>query len=96
VAESYVPPKHLREIRTLFRHRVAIVKIRTMVKNEVRALLDKHGFACITARVVTVAIGGNDDIRGANKTDFYFPGVLTKATLTIDGNTIVQNGKLTA
>ncbi len=49
----------------------------------------------ITAGAVTVAIGGNDDIGGANKTDFYFPGILTKATLTIDGNTIVQNGKLT-
>jgi transposase len=44
VAESYVPPKHLREIRALIRHRVAIVKIRTMVKNEVHALVDKHGF----------------------------------------------------
>jgi hypothetical protein len=32
------------EIRTLIRHRVAIVKIRTMVKNEVHALVDKHGF----------------------------------------------------
>ena len=49
----------------------------------------------ITAGVVTVAIGGNDDLGGANKTDFYFPGVITKATLTIDGNTIVRNGKLT-
>jgi transposase len=46
VAESYVPPKPLRDIRTLIRHRVAIVKIRTMVKNEVHALVDKHGFAC--------------------------------------------------
>ena len=46
VAESYVPPKHLREIRTLIRHRVAIVKIRTMVKNEVHALIDTHGFTC--------------------------------------------------
>ena len=46
VAESYVPPKHLREIRTLVRHRVAIVKIRTMVKNEVHALINKHGLAC--------------------------------------------------
>jgi transposase len=43
VAESYVPPKHLREIRALIRHRVAIVKIRTMVKNEIHALVDKHG-----------------------------------------------------
>ena len=46
VAESYVPPKHLREIRTLIRHRVAIVKIRTMVKNEVHALIDTHGLVC--------------------------------------------------
>ena len=46
VAESYVPPKHLREIRALIRHRVAIVKIRTMVKNQVHALVDKHGLAC--------------------------------------------------
>jgi transposase len=43
VAESYVPPKHLREIRALVRHRVGIVKIRTMVKNEIHALIDKHG-----------------------------------------------------
>jgi hypothetical protein len=49
----------------------------------------------ITAGAVTVAIGGNDDIGGVNKTDFYFPGILTKATLTVNGNTIVQNGKLT-
>lgn len=44
VAESYVPPKHLREIRALVRHRVGIVKIRTMVKNEIHAIVDKHGF----------------------------------------------------
>ncbi len=37
------PPKRLREIRTLIKHRVAIVKIRTMVKNEVHALI--HPFA---------------------------------------------------
>ena len=49
----------------------------------------------ITAGAVTVGIGGNDDIGGANKTDFYFPGILTKATLTVNGNTIVKNGKLT-
>jgi leucyl aminopeptidase (aminopeptidase T) len=44
---------------------------------------------------LTLGIGGNDDIGGANKTDFYFPGVITKATLTVDGNTIVQNGRVT-
>jgi transposase len=46
VAESYVPSKPLREIRALIRHRVAIVKIRTMVKNQVHAIVDKHGFSC--------------------------------------------------
>ena len=46
VAESYVPPQHLREIRALVRHRVGIIKIRTMVKNEIHALIDKHGFRC--------------------------------------------------
>ena len=44
VAESYVPPKQLREIRALIRHRAGIVKIRTMVKNNVHALVDKYGF----------------------------------------------------
>jgi len=38
VAESYVPPKHLREIRALIRHRIAIVKIRTR-----QALLEQFG-----------------------------------------------------
>jgi len=46
VAESYVPAKPLREVRALIRHRVGIVKIRTMVKNQVHAIVDKHGFAC--------------------------------------------------
>jgi leucyl aminopeptidase (aminopeptidase T) len=48
----------------------------------------------IAEGAVTLAIGGNDDVGGANKTDFYFPGVLTKATLTVDGHVIVKNGKL--
>jgi leucyl aminopeptidase (aminopeptidase T) len=48
----------------------------------------------IVAGAVTVAIGGNDDIGGANKTDFYFPGVLTNATLSVDSNPIIAKGKL--
>jgi len=48
----------------------------------------------IAAGTVTVAIGGNDDIGGVNKTDFYFPGTLTKATLTVNDSTIVRNGRL--
>jgi aminopeptidase len=49
----------------------------------------------ICAGAITVGIGGNDDVGGANKTNFYFPGVITKATLTVDDNPIVQNGKVT-
>jgi leucyl aminopeptidase (aminopeptidase T) len=48
----------------------------------------------LVSGVVTVGIGGNDDIGGANKTEFYFSGILTKATLTIDGKIIVEKGKL--
>jgi transposase len=44
VAESYVPSKPLREIRALIRHRMGIVKIRTVVKNQIHAIVDKHGF----------------------------------------------------
>jgi len=44
VAESYVPPKHLREIRALVRHRMSLLKVRTMVKNRVHALIDKYGY----------------------------------------------------
>jgi len=48
----------------------------------------------IVAGAITVAIGGNDHLGGANKTDFYFPGILTRATLTVDDSPIVKNGKL--
>ena len=46
VAESYVPPKQLREIRALIRHRLSLLKMRTMVKNKVHALTDKYGYRC--------------------------------------------------
>ena len=43
IAESYVPSLELREIRALIRHRLSIVRIRTMVKNKVHALINKNG-----------------------------------------------------
>ena len=46
VAESYVPPQHLRELRALMRHRLSLLKMRTMVKNKVHALTDKYGYRC--------------------------------------------------
>jgi transposase len=43
IPPSYVPPYKIREMRSLLRHRASIVKIRTMVKNKVHALLDWKG-----------------------------------------------------
>ena len=49
----------------------------------------------LVSGVVTIGVGQNDDAGGANTGDFYFGGVLTNATLTVNGTPIVQNGKLT-
>jgi predicted anti-sigma-YlaC factor YlaD len=46
VAESYVPPKQIRAIRALVRHRLSLMKIRTMIKNKVHLLTDKYGYRC--------------------------------------------------
>src|SRR6056297_158768 len=43
IAESYVPSEELRERRALVRGRKRLVEKRTDFKNEVHALLDKHG-----------------------------------------------------
>jgi transposase len=43
IPECYVPPKEMREIRSLVRHRLSIVKLRTMVKNKAHALIDRNG-----------------------------------------------------
>ena len=49
IPECYVPPKEMREIRSLVRHRLSIVKLRSMTKNKIHALVDrnglKHGFS---------------------------------------------------
>lgn len=46
VAESYVPPAGVRELRALVRHRLSLVKMRTMIKNKVHALTDRYGYRC--------------------------------------------------
>ena len=46
VAECYVPPRELREIRAPVRHQAGLVRIRSTVKNRVHALLDEQGFRC--------------------------------------------------
>ena len=47
VAECYVPPKDLREIRALVRHRASLVRMRSTVKNRVHALIDQRGIRCM-------------------------------------------------
>ena len=71
------------------RNRIAVIGVGVNPKVRTGFLQDS-----LASGVVTLGIGGNDDIGGANKTDFYLAGVLTKATLTVDGNVIVENGKL--
>lgn len=43
---AYVPPRHIRKERGLFRYRASLVTLQTQVKNKVQAILLKHGFAC--------------------------------------------------
>jgi transposase len=43
IPESYVPSREMREIRSLVRHRLSIVKVRTMVKNKIHAIIDRRG-----------------------------------------------------
>ena len=47
VAECYVPPRELREIRALVRHRAGLVRMRSTVKNRVHAIVDQHGLRCM-------------------------------------------------
>jgi len=48
VAESYVPPRDVRMLRALVRHRASLVRVRTGVRNRIHSILDKynlkHGF----------------------------------------------------
>jgi transposase len=41
--ESYIASREVREAREIHRHRAALVKIRTSVKNRIHSLLTKHG-----------------------------------------------------
>lgn len=43
VAKVYVPPKNIRDRRTIVRHRASLVKIRTEMKNRIHAILAKEG-----------------------------------------------------
>lgn len=41
--ESYLAPGEVRELREIHRHRAALVKVKTSVKNRVHSILAKHG-----------------------------------------------------
>ncbi len=43
---------------------------------------------------VTLFIGDNRELGGKNESDWGFPGTLSNATLTIDGKSVVKEGKL--
>ena len=43
--ETYIAPRELRDLRDLLRHRVALTRMRTALKNRVSAILAKHGIA---------------------------------------------------
>ena len=42
--ESYVPTKKFREKRSLVRHRISLVRNRTILENKVHSLLDKYDY----------------------------------------------------
>jgi len=44
---------------------------------------------------VTIGIGGNKEVGGKNNSEYGFAGVMSKATVDIDGKNIVKNGKYT-
>jgi leucyl aminopeptidase (aminopeptidase T) len=43
---------------------------------------------------IGIGIGGNEDADGRNKRGFYFSGTIRKASLNLDGTTLVDRGKL--
>jgi transposase len=43
IAESYIPPRRIMDLRGMVRHRAGLVKIRTSLKNKIHAYLLMHG-----------------------------------------------------
>ena len=48
--EAWIPPREVRELRDLLRHRVGLVRLRTMIKSRVRAVLATQGVAAPAER----------------------------------------------
>ena len=68
IAESYVPPDEIRELRSLVRARKRLVEKRTDFKNEVHALLDQQGVSYdwdpFSAAGRDTLLGGDLDLSG--------------------------------
>jgi transposase len=54
IPEAYVPPLEIRELRDIVRHRVALVRVQTSIKNRIHAILTRegirHGFSDLFGR----------------------------------------------
>jgi transposase len=44
IPAAYIPPREIRDLRELLRYRAGLVRLQTMVKNRIHAILLKHGF----------------------------------------------------
>lgn len=44
IPSAYIPPREIRDLRELLRYRAALVRVQTMVKNRIHAILLKHGY----------------------------------------------------
>ena len=44
IAPCFIPPKPIRELRELLRHRIGIMRQQTVLKNKIHALLSKYNF----------------------------------------------------
>jgi transposase len=73
IPEAYVPGKETREARCVLRHRMFLVKLRTMVKNRIHVLLDKYPVILRPPRTTDVfgatGLRWMKEIRDLSKTD---------------------------
>jgi len=70
IAESYVPPRRIMDLRELVRYRASLVRLRTMVKNKIHAQLLKRGIR-IDAYPFTKAYNATLTAIGDYKIDGY-------------------------
>ena len=42
--EAWIAPPPIRQLRALLRHRVALVRLRTLLRNRIHAIVAEHGY----------------------------------------------------